>query len=302
MQSKLKETLLRVYGKKAQTWLESLPDLLAQLAREWQFTIESEFPNLSYNYALKVCLENGERAVLKCGVPNRELTTEIAALKHLNGKAAIRLLKADAELGAMLLEEAMPGKTLSKINNEDNTVSIFSSLMTALHHPINDIEHFPTVQKWFDGFHRFTKQFPGKESPLDISLVDHANKIGNELLDSMGELVLLHGDLHHENILSATREPWLAIDPKGVIGEREYEVGAFMRNPIPILVTQMNTKQILLRRLDLLVELTGFDRKRLWGWSFSQAVLAAIWCLEDTGSGFESFIQCADYLNSIKIW
>ncbi len=234
MQSKLKETLLKIYGEIGQDWLLRLPDLLAKLEKQWQFSIITEFPNLSYHYVLKVCLSNGERVVLKCGVPNCELTTEIAALKHFDGKAAIRLLKADAELGAILLEEAVPGETLNKINNEDEAIIIFSSLMRQLHHSTSD-----------------------------------------------------------------TNEPWLAIDPKGVLGEREYEVGAFMRNPIPRLVTEMNTKQVLSRRLDLLTELTGFDRKRLWGWSFSQAVLAAIWCLEDTGNGYEAFIQCAKILKNM---
>ncbi|PIQ42628.1 MAG: aminoglycoside resistance protein [Gammaproteobacteria bacterium CG11_big_fil_rev_8_21_14_0_20_46_22] len=298
MQSKLRDSLLKIHGDKAQLWLDSLSNLLSLLSEKWQLSIESEFPHLNYNYILNVRLANDEPAILKCNVPNHELSTEILALKHFDGKAAIRLLKADEELGAVLLEQAVPGVRLNKLDNEDDATKIFALLMPSLHQPTNNKEGFPTVNHWFEGFKRHTHPFKGKKSPLDISLIDHASKVGNELLGSMGELVLLHGDLHHENILSATREPWLAIDPKGVIGERAYEVGAFMRNPISTLLT----KKILSRRLDVLAELTGFDRKRLWGWSFSQAVLAAIWRSDDMGSGFEPFIECARHLKQITDW
>ena len=103
-----------------------------------------------------------------------------------------------------------------------------------------------------------------------------------EYVPSQGERVLLHGDLHHWNILSATREPWLAIDPKGVIGEREYDVGAFMRNPWGAVTPEFNElKRLLARRVDVFVEMLGFECERVIGWSLAQAMLSAWWCVED---------------------
>ena len=82
----------------------------------------------------------------------------------------------------------------------------------------------------------------------------------------MSELVLLHRDLHHGTILlSAQRKSWLAIDSKGLLGEREYEVGAMLRNPMPKLLTQPQPERILSRRLDQLSEELEFDRDRLLG-------------------------------------
>jgi streptomycin 6-kinase len=93
----------------------------------------------------------------------------------------------------------------------------------------------------------------------------------------MGEAVVLHGDLHHENILRSHEQGWVAIDPKGVVGEREYEIGALMRNPIPVL----HEPRTLERRADQLAEALGLDRARIRAWSWAQAHLAAAWAVED---------------------
>jgi len=92
-------------------------------------------------------------------------------------------------------------------------------------------------------------------------------------------------------------QPWVAIDPKGVVGEREYEVGALLRNPTPDIATTMDTRMILKRRLDLLAELLGFDRQKLCAWSFAQAVLAAVWCIDGKANDWGIFIKCAEALH-----
>lgn len=299
LNKKFAKTIIQLYSDSGKQWLDNLPTLLSNLEKHWHFKVIESFSCLTYHLVLKVSLLDGNTAVLKCGVPNPELYTQIAALKHFNGQGVVKLLKADESLGVMLLENILPGIPLTKLRNDDAATEIFAEVMSKLHQPIQNESSFPTVQQWFEGFDRLYQQFDGKAGPLPFALVDCAYQIGVELINSMGERVLLHGDLHHTNILSATRESWLAIDPKGVVGEREYEVGAFIRNPMPTLITNMDTKKILTRRIDLLAELTGFDRKRLLGWSFYQAVLAAIWCFEDMGKGFEPFIRCAEVLKVI---
>lgn len=112
----------------------------------------------------------------------------------------------------------------------------------------------------------------------------------------MGTPVLLHGDLHQHNILSAVRQPWLGIDPKGVVGEAEYEVGAFMRNRV---LHASNPETLLARRLDQFADELGFDRERILGWSLAQAVLAAWWSFEDSGHVWDEAITCAELLAGI---
>jgi len=109
----------------------------------------------------------------------------------------------------------------------------------------------------------------------------------------MAAPVLLHGDLHHENILAATRQPWLAIDPKGIVGEPAYEVGALLRNRLD---AAPDLRPLQARRLDQLAEALQLDRQRLLSWSVAQAVLSAWWSYEDHGRGWEPMIAYAEVL------
>ena len=92
--------------------------------------------------------------------------------------------------------------------------------------------------------------------------------------------MLLHGDLQHYNVLFSRNRGWVAIDPKGVVGELEYEVGALLRNPVerPELFASSGT---VTRRLETLTTLVDLDYSRTLAWSFAQAVLSAIWDVED---------------------
>lgn len=287
--TQFKENIIKLHGKKGEQWLNNLPNLLSYCEKEWSLVIGPPFKNLNFNYVSSVRLPDGKSAVLKLTLPNPELNTEIKALEIFNGEGAVRLLGTNLEQGALLLESLEPGEKLKNIHNDEQAAKIAVDVMQQLWKPMNETASFPTVESWFDQLKNIY--------PLPASLVDRARKIAQEQIDSMGKPMLLHGDLHHENILSAKRRPWLAIDPKGVVGEREYEVGAFLRNPIPEIVTQMNTKKILLRRLDQFSDLLGFDRQKIQAWAFAQAVLAAFWAYEDTTDDtWKAFVACAEIL------
>jgi len=88
------------------------------------------------------------------------------------------------------------------------------------------------------------------------------------------------GDLHHDNILEDERRGWLAIDPKGVVGETAFETGALLRNPGPDPALWADAKTIL-RRTAILAERLGLERQRILAWCFAQAALSALWRLED---------------------
>jgi Aminoglycoside/hydroxyurea antibiotic resistance kinase len=97
--------------------------------------------------------------------------------------------------------------------------------------------------------------------------------------------VLLHGDLHHENVLRSDRAGWLAIDVAGVLGEPAFDVGALLHNPWPGLLDAPDSRRVLARRMDVLADGLGVDRDRVSGWGFAFSVLSAIWCDEDEAGG-----------------
>ena len=130
-------------------------------------------------------------------------------------------------------------------------------------------------------------------------LVSEAEALFAELLASEGEPLLLHGDLHQENILSAGRRTWLAIDPKGAVGEAAYDTAALLHNPVGALDAP-DPKGLLGRRLDVLSGEFGLDRARVRGWGLAQAVLAAYWGLEDGGRVWDEALAFARLLAEIR--
>jgi len=282
---------------------ERLPNVLADCARRWGLTVLPPFPNLSFNYVAPVLREDGTEAVLKIGIPHKELFTEIDALRLYDGRSSVRLLEADPEQGCMLLERIDPGVVLTTLADEANdaqATSIMAAVMQGLWCPVPPEHNFPHVRDWSKGMQRLRAHFGGGVGPFPQRLVEEAETLFAELLASSAEPVVLHGDLHHDNILSAQRVPWLAIDPKGIIGEPAYEVGAMLRNLWPDRHTILHPGKLLERRVHQLAEELNIERARIRGWAVAQAVLSAWWCIEDGDSCGEDAIAVSELLATIK--
>ena len=260
-------------------WLEDLPNLLAECERRWGMVVRPSNFTLSYNYVAPAALADGTEIVLKVGVPNRELHTEIAALRLYDGRGCVRLLDADPEVGVLLLERLYPGEMLTTVTDDDEATRLAALAMKTLWRPLPAEHNFPSVANWAGGLAKLREKFGGGTGPFDEKLVETAVSLFTDLLASSSEPVLLHGDLHHYNILSAG-DGWRVIDPKGIAGEPAYEVGALLRNPFT-LFDEPDLKRITARRLDILAETLDMDRERLRQWSLAQAVLSAWWSYED---------------------
>jgi streptomycin 6-kinase len=282
-----------VFPDRGPVWLEQLPALIARFEQRWSLRVEAPFPNLTYNFVAPAWRADGSAAVLKLGVPNKEINTEIEALRLYAGQGMARLLEADAGQGALLLERLRPGTSLVSVADDDAATLLAGQVMRQLRQPLPASHPFPTVAQWASGLVRLRKRFEGGVGPLPSALVDQAEGLFRELLASSAAPVLLHGDLHHDNILAAQRAPWLALDPKGVAGEPAYEVGALMRNPRP------QPAAVLARRASILSEVLDLDRQRILAWSLAQAVLSAWWSIEDQGHGWESAIAVAEQIRTL---
>jgi len=287
--------MIDLYGERGQAWLEALPSLLETCARRWSLSLFPPF-DLSYNYVAPARREDGSDVVLKIGVPNPELDSEIEALRIYDGRGVARLLDSDKELGALLLERLRPGAMLVTVKDDEAATEIAAGVMKQLWQPLPAEHNFPTVEKWARGMQRLRQEFNGGSGPFPEKIVATAEGLFAELLPSSAPPVLLHGDLHHYNILAAEREPWLALDPKGVAGEPAYEVGALLRNPTPQIAQEPELSRLLLRRIDQLAQILELDRRRLIGWAVAQAVLSAWWSYEESGSGWEVAMTIAQAL------
>jgi streptomycin 6-kinase len=291
-------------------WLEQLPRILADAASRWSLDLQAPFTNLSFNYAAPaVRLDDGTPVVVKAGFipPDKELISEVAALTHWNGRGAVRLLESDLDQGILLLERLVPGRPLAEVEEDEEALSIAAGVLQQLWRSepppppsVSSSSPFPLTSDWGKGFARLRSHFGGT-GPFPASLVERAERLWSELEDSKAEpSIVLHGDLNFGNVLSAEREPWLAIDPKGIIGEPVYDTGIFLRDPVDRILAAAHPDRFLARRIDQLAECFGFERTRIRDWGLAQAVLSAWWSIEDEGSGWEPALFCAEVLAQIR--
>ena len=289
------ENIHALYPSQAQAWLAALPAFLKSVEAKLSIQIAVPFTNLTYHYVAPARSTDGEALIFKCGIPHPEMLTEIAALQYYAGEGCVRLIASDAEQGWLLLEACQPGVMLSTLEDDEVATHHAIEVIQNLWKPIAKEAPFPTIENWLEGLSRM-QQDPRAKALISKRLMDYSLGLSKDLCASMGDSVLLHGDLHHDNILSSTRVPYLAIDPKGLIGEREYECGALIRNPITKIKGISGLPRFLNRRLDQIAAETGFDRQRIQQWSIVQAVLAAFWQIEDQGGNWQEWIKCAEAL------
>jgi streptomycin 6-kinase len=190
--------------------------------------------------------------------------------------------------GAVLLERLRPGNSLAEIALRGSDEEATDILADVIHKmsaqmSISDRERSTadgkvvTVWDWAKAFDRYIAT---GDDQVPQQLVESAHRIYSSLCASQREPRLLHGDLHHYNVLFDSERSWLAIDPKGVVGEVEYEIGAILRNPIeqPELFSSRATIE---RRTKRFTEKLGLNHERVLDWAFAQAVLSALWDVED---------------------
>ena len=205
-------------------------------------------------------------------------------LDAFNGRGVVRAFEQVG--GAILMERLSPGHslvdlTLSDRDSEATTVIVgVIREMTSEPSVISSSSAYPTVEAWGKGFSRYTAT---RDQTISRALVSEAQRMFERLCRSQSNTRLLHGDLQHSNVLFDERRGWLAIDPKGVVGEVEYEIGAALRNPreAPLLFT---ARDVLERRIRQYSHELQLNATRVLGWAFAQAVLSAIWVIEDGGT------------------
>ncbi|MFX3635804.1 MAG: aminoglycoside phosphotransferase family protein [Candidatus Pristimantibacillus sp.] len=298
-------TVASVHGERGVLWLADFDSLLRKCEQQWGLELKLPSPyDLSYNFVVPASRRDGTEAVLKLGVPNHESMAEVEALRQFAGRGAVRLLEFDASLGAMLLDIVQPGVTLAESGLHDDEATLAAAgVMRRIAIPAANIGDssivFPTVENWSRGLSKLRERYNGGTDPLPEGMVIRAEATFRELLASAtGELLLLHGDLHHGNLLSSDSDqgPWLAIDPKGVIGEAEYGTIPLLMNELP----QAGQIDTIRRRVELLCEALPLNRARILAWGYSHSVLSAWWCVEDGVDGMEASLERAKWFEQLQ--
>ncbi|HAU0262626.1 TPA: phosphotransferase [Legionella pneumophila] len=269
----LEKNIINLYGDKGKQWLASLPSLVEQMEMAHGLSELKPVINLSYNYVLSG-FQGSQPIILKLGPDSVGFKREALALKAFAGFGTVKVLKESD--GMLLIERAVSGVSLkSYFPKQDNeAIQITCECLKRLYQaPIPRAHTFPQIKDWLIAL--------DKDYTIPTQYLHQARQLRDNLLANSSEPVLLHGDLHHDNMLQ-NGDGWIVIDPKGVIGEPAYELAAFIRNPIPELLAQKNATNIISHRIARFAAILELPVQRILDWCFVQAVLSWVWAIEDS--------------------
>jgi len=252
-------------------------------AREWRVAVDETFETASSLVAYG--RRDDDPVVLKLVKVRGDEWDSGEVLNAFGGRGMVRVH--DFVAGAVLLERLLPGRSLVDLSvndRDDEATAVLAEVIGAMS-PDAAMSAFPTVHDWGRGFERYAAS---GQHRLPAEMVSQAEEMYGRLQDSQTRPRLLHGDLQHSNVLFDEKRGWVAIDPKGVVGELEFEIGAALRNPIecPDLFA---APAIVERRLSRFAARLSLDGNRALAWAFAQAVLSAIWDIEDGSVGDGTF-------------
>ena len=295
-----------VYGiEAANAWFERLPALLEECEQRWQLELLPPFEHLNFHYVAPAVRVDGAPVILKTCSLTDEFEPGLAALRIFDGRGIARLLEYDEDQKVMLLERLQPGTMLASLvpEQDEQATSILAGIMRQLWRPAPAEHIFPTVEHLGQGLTQLRKRYDGGYGPFPPRLVDEAMDLFTTFNASAHETMLLHGDLQHHNVLRSG-DAWRAIDPKGVVGDPGYEVGASFYNPMPRILEVPDLEQMLARRVAQLSEELGMDRARIRGWALAKSVLTAWWVVqmdEQVSLDPRGILRCAEILSRLKV-
>jgi len=197
-----------------------------------------------------------------------------------DGDGAVRLYARDDQRWALLIERCDPGTPLSAAADP---LGVRIGLLPRLWKPA--CAPFEAVVDWSAAFR---DEWETRGQPFDRALVDAGCALVRDLVPSQGERVLINQDLHGGNVLAAAREPWLVIDPKPVLAEREFSLAPIVRS------SELGHGRSAVRyRLDRLTGELGLDRERARGWTIAHTLA---WAFDDDRGVVEQHLDVARWL------
>lgn len=269
------QTIRNIHKEEGEAWLQNFNSLITYCEEKWSLKVLAPF-ELSYNFVAPAETKDGGKVVLKLSVPTNEFYSEVAALRYFAGEGMVKIIDTEIEKGILILDHLFPGDTLATLKDDIEATEIAASIMEALWVPDTSDSNLPQLEEREQSLINFFNAHPTGKAPITQNLLQKATNTFRSLLDEKQERYLLHGDLHHYNILKE-ESSWVAIDPKGLLGEREYDTIQFLLNNLP----EDNIESILSKRIAVLVDKLKLNERRILAWGFAHSVLSICWSIED---------------------
>lgn len=242
-------------------WLHRLRDSINELTRRWGVTLGAPYDDASCSWVAPAKRRDGSAVVLKIGMPHFEAEHEIAGLRFWDGDPMVRLLDADEDGNAMLLEHCEPGTTLRALSTPEQD-AVIAALIRRCWRRLRDAHPFRPLSTLM-AYWRAESMSQSARWP-DAGLVTAGLRLFDELSRTAERKVLLATDLHAGNVLRAEREPWLVIDPKPFVGDPAFDATQHLLNGRDRLRTAPHDT---IRRFS---DLLGVDQERVGLWLFAR--------------------------------
>ena len=276
-------------------WLSSLPMLIETVCAKWQIELE---PLAADTYMTLVVFGRSSAlgpVVIKSSPDSVDFVAQVRTLEIGAAANLPRLYDVDYDKCVMVMERIVPGNELRHAAMDDETSTrVAAETLAPLWRPVAAGDGLKLQQDVL----RPLFDLDVTSEPIDLALVTQAQELAASLLmDSPGPS-LLHGDLHHWNVLQRASGAWVAIDPAGVAGDPASDVARWMHNP-PEIVTRDDLRDLLVRRLRIWEDVTGIDQDRLASWTFVGNVLNAINCTEFAPDVMRTCITVASCIRTL---
>lgn len=293
--AEFKKNIQEAYGTEGVQWLIQLPVLLQTLSKKWNLLSIKPVSKLSFNFVAFVEFAEGPSAILKVGPKNADYSREILWAQS-NPGISTKIYHQDAEYNAFFMEVIKPGEILARFVH-DGQEDLATREMARL---IGRLPYVKAASLKIPVPHLSTliPSFKFLEGQIDKKLLEKGRGLFSELSTPSSDDVLLHGDLHHDNVISS-EQGWKVIDAHGYTGDRESEPGVMIYNPLEW--NPPSFKKALERKLSILFEELPFDAKRVHAWTFAKTMLSMAWNFEGSHKVDQRELAIAQALNEIKI-
>lgn len=277
-----------------ETWLNELPERIHRLAKKWNFTFLEIGKNLSYNFIALVKYQD-EIAILKISPVANRITKEVTWYQLFSDSYVPKIFEQDVNEFAVLMEKIEPGISLKNLVKQDDEAAT-KIICQCIRH-LQEKKHHSTLFKHIAEFENEYHLLDGKISPAQLS---KAKSLFYDLTSDRQNDVVLHGDLHHDNILSSDSH-WKIIDPHAYIGDPVFEIGPMIFNPLDAFPNNKSLKEIIELRMNILKNELPFDSQRIKAWAFCRTILAAAWFYEDSNTVPQNLLDIATTIDKLTL-
>jgi streptomycin 6-kinase len=278
---------VRLYFKNdGEEWLKKLPSIIQYCETKWKLKINKPF-SLSINYVALATMNDGREVVVKICIPGKGFQDELVVLQLFNGQGMVKLIDFEIENGILILEKLSPGNTLGDVPDDEEACRIAAKVIRKLTKVAPTDSTIPTIRVREENLRRMINEHPTGIGPFTYQILQKALNIFIYLNNKTSLRQLLHGDFHHYNVLASGDGEWTAIDPKGLIGEVEYDLIQYMLNKLP----ENNAFETIKKRVDIFTNELQLNEQRLLLWGYCHTVLSTSWSVDEKQNYDTSFYQ-----------